>query len=153
MRRSIVSCFLATVAIVSSTSLPANAQDDAKMACQAMDATFEAALESGDPAKVVALYTADGEMNAPQGIFQGTEAIGAFAKTFMKPGLKDNGVLKSTRQVGNVLVCSGDYTLTFPPGSPVKEVTGHYTRVLTKSGNDWRLAQLTYNYTPSPAAH
>lgn len=153
MRKSIVSCCLATVAIVSSTSLPANAQDDAKVACQAMDATFEAALESGDPAKFAALYTADGEMNAPQGIFQGTEAIGAFAKTFMKPGLKDNGVLKSMRQVGNVLVCSGDYTLTFPPGSPVKEVTGHYTRVLTKSGNDWRLAQLSYNYTPSPAAH
>jgi len=51
-----------------------------------------------------------------------------------------------------VLVCSGDYTLTFPLGSPVKVVTGHYTRVLTKSGNDWRLAQLSYNYTPPPAA-
>ena len=104
MRRSIVSCFLATVAIVSSTSLPANAQDDAKVACQAMDATFEAALESGDPAKVVALYTADGEMNAPEGIFQGTEAIAAFAKAFMKPGLKDNGVLCSAtaRMAGRV---------------------------------------------------
>ncbi len=123
------------------------------MACQAMDATFEAALESGDLAKVVALYTAAGEMNRPEGMFQGTEKIAAFDKAFIKPGLEDDGALKSTRQVGNVLVCSGDYALTFPPGSPVKEVTGHYIRVLTKSGNGWRLAQLTYTYRPSPAAH
>ena len=112
------------------------------MACQAMDATFEAALESGDLAKVITLYTADGEMNHPEGIFQGKEAVAAFDKAFMKPGLEDSGVLKSTRQVGNVLVCSGDYTLTFPPGFSVKEVTGHYIRILTKGSNGWRLAQL-----------
>ncbi len=32
----------------------------------------------------------------------------------------------------------------------MKEVSGHYAKVGTKSGNGWRFEQLTTNYNPPP---
>lgn len=47
-------------------------------------------------------------------------------------------------------MCSGGCTFTFAPGGPMREVKGDWTKVLARSGDGWRLEQLTFNYAPPP---
>lgn len=129
---------------------PAFAQGDATSICRSFGDAYSAAAVSGDPAKVEALFAADGEWTAPQGIFKGPQALAAYISAFIKPG--DGHVDKqvSGRRVGGVVLCSGDFTFTFAPGGPMKAVSGHYAKVLSKSGDGWRIVELTSNYTPPP---
>lgn len=149
MRHLLVQSILAAGA-VAAVAPPALAQGDATAVCQATGAAYVAAVATGDPAKVAARFAADGVLTAPEGIFQGPQAVTAWNAAFVKPGVKQTDAQKSARQVGGVLLCSGDYTVTFAPGGPMREVSGHYTKVLTKSGNEWRLETLAINYTPPP---
>ena len=117
-------------------------------ACKTGAAAYEAAVASGDPAKVAARFTADGVLTTPEGIVEGPQAILAFEKADLKPGSKDVDTFKTARMLGNAVVCSGGYTFTVAPGGAANESTGTWTKVLSKSGNDWRLEALTYTYAP-----
>ena len=151
MRHLLIPCLLATGAIVAGTAPPARAQNDAMAACKAAAGAYMAAINSGDPAKIAAQYTADGVLTTPEGIFQGPRAIASYEASFVKPGVSDVDTFDAARMIGgNVVVCSGGYTFTFAPGGPMREVRGNWTKVLARSGDGWRLEQLTFNYTPSP---
>jgi uncharacterized protein (TIGR02246 family) len=149
--RLTISSFLAAVAIAAGATGPAFAQDDAQTVCNTAIAAYEAAVATGDPAKVADRFMTDGTFNAPEGIFQGRQAIAAY----MKPGAatKDSDTLKYARQVGNSVVCSGGFVVTLGPGAPVKELIGNYTKLLTKSANDWLIADLSVNYAPPLPLH
>ena len=87
-------------------------------------------------------------LTTPEGIVEGPQAILAFEKADLKPGSKDVDTFKTARMLGNAVVCSGGYTFTVAPGGAANESTGTWTKVLSKSGNDWRLEALTYTYAP-----
>lgn len=137
----------AGIASLAATS-PALAEDDAQTVCTAAVSAYEAAVATGDASNVAARFMSDGTFNAPEGIFQGREAIAAY----MKPGAatKDSDTLKFARQVGSSVVCSGGFVVTLGPGAPVKQVVGNYTKILTKKGDEWLIADLTVNYAPPP---
>lgn len=150
MRRLLIPCLLAAGTFAAVVP-PALAQGDAMDHCMAAGAAYEAAIDSGDPAKVAAQFTVDGVLTAPEGIFHGPHAIAAYAGAFVKPGVTDVDTFKTARMVGgDVVVCSGGYSLTFAPGSPMKEATGTWTKVVARSRHEWRLEQLTFSYAPPP---
>jgi hypothetical protein len=53
----------------------------------------------------------------------------------MKPGDKDVDTLTSSRMIGDVALCSGDYTFT--PAAGQTDPKGFWTKVVGKVGNDW----------------
>ncbi len=151
MRLFFIPTLLATGALVAGTATsPARAQDEAMAACRAGAEAFMAAVASGDPAKVAARFTADGVLTTPEGIFEGQQAILGFEKAALKPGSTDVDTFKTARMLGDAVLCHGGYTFTLAPGGPVKEFSGTWTKLLSRSGNDWRLEALTYTYSPPP---
>jgi ketosteroid isomerase-like protein len=149
--RSTISCFLVVGAIFTGVAgSPALAQDDATATCKAAIRAYEAAVASGAPAKVVARFANDGTLATPFGIFKGRQAITQFYSEPIKPGAKDSDTLTTVQQVGGVVLCSGAYAFTLAPGGPVKESRGYYTKTLTKSGDEWLLVNLTWNFAAPP---
>lgn len=65
---------LMAAAAVALAALPANAED-ANAICRGIENSYISALETGDPAKLAAVYTEDGLLNGPEGIFQGSKAL------------------------------------------------------------------------------
>jgi ketosteroid isomerase-like protein len=149
--RFITSCLLIAGATVTGVaSSPALAQDDPVTICNTAITAFEAAVASGDPAKVAARFTTDGTETTPFGIFQGPQAIAQFNAGSTKPGAKDSDTLKTAQRLGDAVLCTGSNTFTFAPGSPMKDVAGYWTKVLIKIKNQWLLTSLTFNITPPP---
>ena len=137
------SSFAAAVVIALAGSL-ASARDDATAICTAAAEGYDAAIASGDDAKVAALFTTDGTWNTPSGIFQGRDAITLRVNWAVQAHAKDRDTVKIARHVGDTIVCSGAYTLT-SPGPPHARYTGNWTNVLTKIGNIWMIADMSIN--------
>jgi ketosteroid isomerase-like protein len=123
----------------------ANANDDAAAICKAAASAFEAAVASGNPYKLAATYAPDGEVVNLAGILSGPDEIAAVESTSVTPGAKATQNVLSSRMVGDVALCSGQYTFTFASGTVAK---GYSTSVVRKVGNDWKTEVRTYNVTP-----
>lgn len=101
-------------------------------ACKATAGTYQAAIASGDPAKIAAQYTADGTLTTPEGTFQGRRAITAYEAAFVKPGVSNEDAFKTARRVGgNAIRYSGGYTFTFMRPSTEPECLTMVQLVLT----------------------
>ena len=135
---------------VTSIISPASADDSAASVCATTTAAYLEATKSGDAAKVTALFSPDGEWTAPEGNIAGREALTKAMSAFIKPGVDQTDKQLSARLIGGLVMCSGEYVFTFAPGSPMKQVSGLYTKTLAKSGDQWQFVQLTTNYTPPP---
>jgi len=152
LRRLLIPSLLATGAILAGTvGFPvAHAQSDPMAVCRANTAAWAAAVATGDPAKIGALFAPDAVWVAPEGTLQGGQEITRSAEGWLKPGAKHVGTATAARQVGDVVLCSGEATYTFAPGGPAKELKSRWAEVLTRSGNEWRIEQVAHTYEPSP---
>jgi ketosteroid isomerase-like protein len=146
-----MSALLSVTALVTAIASPAKAQTEAHAVCTAADAAYSTAVASGDARNVAALFTSDGLLGPPEGFFRGPAAIAAFY-TAVKPGATLVATTHTATEVSGVVLCAGDYAFTLAPGSPIKEVAGHFTEVLVKDEGGYKIAQLSTNYTPQPLA-
>lgn len=135
---------LAAAVLIGVVCPPAAARDDAVAVCTAAVAGYDAAIASGDAAKVAARFTTDGTWNTPSGIFQGRDAIAQRSAYTENIHAIDRETVKIARHVGNIIVCSGAYTLT-SPGPPHARYTGNWTNVLIKIGSQWMIADSSIN--------
>jgi hypothetical protein len=139
--RSLVSsCFLIGAGI--SFYAPAHAAEDAMAICKAAISDYGAGLASGDPAKLAAVYAPDGELVSPWGIVSGHDALVKNFASYMKPGDKGVDTLASARMIGDLVLCTGDYTFT--PASGGSGEKGFWTKVGGKVGGEWKILNLTY---------
>jgi hypothetical protein len=122
---------------------PARADDDSKAACNATNNAYLAAVPSGDPAKMAAVYAADGEYVTPWGVAAGRDALIKFYGSFMKPGDKQADTLTSSRSIGDAALCTGEFTFTPASGDASK---GYWTKIAGKVGGEWKILNLTYNF-------
>jgi hypothetical protein len=122
---------------------PARAADDAKTACNATNNAYLAGVPSGDPAKMAAVYAADGEYVTPWGVAAGRDALIKFYASFMKLGDKQADTLTSARSIGDAALCTGEFTFTPASGDATK---GYWTKIAGKVGGEWKILNLTYNF-------
>jgi ketosteroid isomerase-like protein len=125
----------------------AHAADDAAAICNAAVKAYEAGVASGDPAKLAATYASNGELVSPFGVVAGQDALVKTFASFLKTGDKELETITSSRLVGDVALCSGEWTYTPASGGPVGK--GYWTKVVGKVGNDWKIHVLAYNVAPS----
>ncbi len=122
---------------------PARAADDASAGCNATNTAYLAAVPTGDPAKLAAVYAPDGEFVTPWGLMAGRDAIIKYYASYMKAGDKQTDTLTSSRLIGDVALCTGEFTFTPASGDASK---GYWTKLAGKVGGEWKILNLTYNF-------
>ena len=124
---------------------PAQAEDTAATICNAMFSAYSAAAASGDPAKMAALFSPNGEVVSPWGYVAGHDALVKMYASFMKPGDKEADSDTTGRFVGgiDVAVCTGSYQFT--PAAATTDQKGTFTKVVAKVDGEWKIENLTYN--------
>jgi hypothetical protein len=133
-------CLIGAVLVLGGT---ARAADDASAACNATNTAYLAAVPTGDPAKMAAVYAVDGEYVTPWGVAAGRDALIKLYASFMKPGDKQADTLTSSRSIGDAALCTGEFTFTPASGDASK---GYWTKVAGKVGGEWKILNLTYNF-------
>jgi hypothetical protein len=124
----------------------AQAADDAPAICKTITDGFSAGVASGDSANVGALFAPNGQAISGYGILTGPEAITKSYAAFVKPGATHADTVMSAQMVGDVVLCSGGWTMSSPAfPAPIK---GFYTKVVGKVGSNWKILVLTSNASP-----
>ena len=123
---------------------PARAADDAAAGCNATNNAYLAAVPTGDPAKMAAVFAPDGEFVTPWGNMAGRDAIIKYYASYMKAGDKQTDTLTSSRLIGEVALCTGTFTFAPASGDATK---GNWTKVAGKVGGEWKILNLTFNFT------
>ena len=121
---------------------PALAEDTAATICKAAFSAYSAA---GDPAKMAAIFSPNGEVVSPWGYVAGHDALVKMYSGFMKAGDKETDSDMTARMVGgiDVAVCTGSYL--FIPASTTTDQKGMFTKVVAKVRGEWKIENLTYN--------
>jgi len=121
----------------------------AKDSIDAVNAVFAKAMNSGDSAGVVALYTSDAQiMAANMPTFAGTAAVSSFVGEGIRGGI-NNFKLEAKEVYGNdeMLTEVGVYTLKFGDQAD----TGKYIVIWKKEGGKWKLFRDIFNSdNPAP---
>jgi uncharacterized protein (TIGR02246 family) len=123
---------------------PASAADDAAAICKTTAAAYNAAVPTGDPAKMAAVFAPDGEFVTPWGLMAGRNAITKYYASYMKAGDKQIDSFTSSRLIGDVALCTG--TFNFEPASGGAASKGNWTKVSGKVGGEWKILNLTANF-------
>ena len=140
-RPSLLSSYLISATLTLCGS--AYAADDATAVCNAAISAYGAAAATGDPVKMAAVYSPDGEVVSPYGFAAGHDALVKMYASFMKPGDKEVDTSTSSRMIGDVALCTGGWTFT--PASGESDSKGSWTKVVGKVGGEWKILNLTYN--------
>jgi uncharacterized protein (TIGR02246 family) len=122
---------------------PARAADDAATICKATGSAYNAAVPTGDPAKMAAVFAPDGEVVTPWGLMAGRDAIIKYYASYMKAGDKQTDTFTSSRLIGDIALCTGTFTFAPASGDANK---GNWTKVAGKAGGEWKILNLTYNF-------
>jgi uncharacterized protein (TIGR02246 family) len=119
---------------------------DATDGCNAAISAYGAAAATGDPAKMAAVFTPDGEVVSPYGFTAGHDALVKMYASFVKPGDKEVDTSTSARMIGDTALCTGGFTFT--PAAATSDAKGFWTKVVGKVGGEWKILNLTW----APAA-
>ena len=101
---------------------PALAADDAATICKAKAALSNAAVPTGDPAKMAAVFTPDGEVVTPWGLMAGRDAIIKYYASYMKAGDKQTDTFTSSRLIGDIALCTGTFSSRRPRATPTRAI-------------------------------
>jgi uncharacterized protein (TIGR02246 family) len=123
---------------------PASAADDAMTIASAFNAKYEQAVASKDAAKLAEFFTPDAVFQNPVGIFKGRAAIQHYREGGFKAGVqKEDLSIAAAQKIGDVIYDYGETTIHIQSQSGSKDLKLRWGAVLTKSGNDWKIALLT----------
>ena len=117
---------------------------DRKAEVELIESLFEdwiAAVRSGDPEQVAALYAPDAVLvpTISNRIRQTPPGITSYFDMFLLDGV-DGRILEGTvRHMGDVAVHSGIYRFTISPGDSPREIDARFTFVYQRLGADWKI--------------
>ena len=112
------------------------------------------AFTNKDAAAVAALFTADGVLVAPDGIFSGRQAIEKrYEDTFQRwPFTFFNDLRGHLKAIDNVVWSFGEWGGTLQGETGPVPVNGHFSAIYVREGDDWKIRMLTLSQAPGPAA-
>jgi len=136
-----------SLAVAVSACAPA-AQNSPDIA--AMDQAWEAALNAGDIASLVALYTDDARVLPPNAeMSQGKAAVEAAFNEMIAAGLQATLTPVETTEAGDIGYSVGTYELKDANGVAVD--CGKYVEIFRNVGGEWKISNDTWN-SDMPAA-
>ena len=121
---------------------------------------YDEAFNKNDAAAVVALFTEDAVYVTPTGPIYGREAIEeSYADFFQKwhpsghIGMPDQYSPHVIGTAGNEIWLNGEWsaTLQAETGEPIP-IKGHWSEILVRDGDAWKVQMLAWNTTPAPPA-
>ena len=155
---------VALVGLAISLALPTFAQqkeptpsDENRKVSAALIKQGDDAFNNNDPAALVAMFTEDSVLVAPEGPIYGREAIAKFWIDLFKQVHFSNKVTKddqvSPHVIGHQLWCNGEWSQTVIGQNfgPIEQ-KGHYCAIDSREGDTWKLRMLTWNVAPEPVA-
>ena len=113
------------------------------------------AFTNKDAAAVSALFTEDGVLVAPDGIFSGRQAIERrYEDTFQRWPFTFFNDLRDChlKAIDNAVWSFGEWGGTFQGETGPVLVNGHFSAIYVREGDDWKIRMLTLNQTPALAA-
>ena len=125
----------------------------------ALHKKWDEAENNNDAAAIAALFTEDGVFVTDKGPVYGREAIQKrFADDFQEwrhsnhTGKRDPDSFRIIATADDVAE-NGEWSVTVQgkTGDPIP-LTGHWSEIDTREGNDWKIRVCTFNITPAPAA-
>lgn len=161
LRRSFVPILLATVALAPSSvfaePISASGKDPMKIA-QGIERQWVANYDAANASGIAKMFASDGNFVTTSGaILAGPAAIENALATRMKSGwTKETVNVLEAHASGTTMWIMGEYTLIGSGPYEGKEIFGHFLKVLSQDGADWRIRTLIGNATPlgiaSPAS-
>ncbi len=109
---------------------------------------WDAAFNSGDPAKLAALYAADARVLPAGGApVDGPEAIAAFFADLQAKGFSGHKVtVDNVLEKGTTAIATGKWQLNGPAeGGGTTQYGGHWVNVLERTGAGWKILLHTWN--------
>ena len=120
---------------------------------------YDEAENNNDAASLAAFFTEDAVFVTDSGSVYGREAIEKWFTDDFQEWRHSNklsiGDQNPPRIIGTAdnIAASGEWSATVQgkTGDPI-QLKGHYSVILTREGNDWKLLRSTWNVIPAPTA-
>ena len=111
------------------------------------------AFNKNDASAVAALFTEDGVLVAPDGMFYGRVAIEKrFADTFQRwPITTFSGQRCQLNAIDNAAWSVGESWSTLQSETGPKFERGYWSAIYVREGDDWKIRMLTVSERPQPA--
>ena len=143
---------LGAVAARASAQGTAVSPQDGRQVADSVESKWMASYNSGSASGVAALFAPDGTyVNAVGAVMNGAQAIQDAVAARLKAGWpKVTTTVLQANAVGDAVWLLGEYTYTGAGPNSGKQQRGHFAKVLTRDGSDWRIRLLIGNSTPQP---
>jgi uncharacterized protein (TIGR02246 family) len=157
---------LALVGLAISFAFPIFAQQKAATLSEqdrqqlgALHKKWSEAENNNDAAALAALFTEDAAFVTDKGPVSGREAIKQWFADDFREWRHSNHIHKLNSNSARIIDTAGNVTLNGEfsvtvkgkTGGPIP-VTGYWSEVDTREGNDWKILMHTFSITPAPAA-
>ena len=114
------------------------------------------AFTNKDPAAVAALFTEEGVLVAPDGVFSGRQAIEKrYRDTFPQWPIT---IFNDPREcllnaIDNAVLCRGEWSGNFQGQSGPVFVTGYFSAFFVREADAWKMRLLAITERPRPGTH
>jgi uncharacterized protein (TIGR02246 family) len=128
----------------------ATPQTDGKQVADSIESKWMTNYNSGNSAGVASLFAPDGTIATQAGtVLNGPQAIQDALAARIKAGWpKITTTVLQANAVGDAAWFLGEYAYTGTGPNSGKQLRGHFAKVLTRNGADWRIRLLIANTTP-----
>ena len=128
----------------------ATTQQDGKQVADNIESRWMAGYNAGNASAVAALFAEDGTLSTQTGaVLNGPQAIQDALTARIKAGWpKITTTVLQANAVGDTAWLLGEYAYTGSGANTGKQFRGHFAKVLTRDGGDWRIRLLIANVTP-----
>lgn len=143
----------ATAALATAPALAQGSPPDPRQIADSTENKWVTNYNAGNAAGIAALFAPDGTYALSTGaVLSGPQAIQDGVAARVKAGwTKIATTVSDAHTSGDAVWWMGDFTVTGSGPNAGKQITGHYAKVLTRDGADWRIRLLMSNLVP-PAA-
>ena len=120
---------------------------------------YDEAQNNNDAAALAALFTEDAVFVTDTGTVYGRQAIEKWFADDFQEWRHSNKLTKGDQNPPRIIgtadniASSGEWSVTIQgkTGDPI-QLKGHFSSILTREGNDWKIRMSTWNVTPAQTA-
>jgi ketosteroid isomerase-like protein len=115
---------------------------------------YDEAYKESDAAALAVLFTEDGVLVTPEGLFSGRPAVEKwYADSFERWHPTNNiGQTDQLNGIDNGAWAVGKWWCTFQSQNGPVFARGYWSTIYARDGDGWKIRMSTFNQTPAPAA-
>ncbi|HEY5742821.1 MAG TPA: nuclear transport factor 2 family protein [Terrimicrobiaceae bacterium] len=116
----------------------------------ALHLKYEEAFNEKNAAALAALFTEDGFLAAPEGLFSGRPSIEKwYAQVFERSRLSNFFIVRDQlNAIGDELWAVGRWSSLLNIGNAPVPVGGHWAEIYIRDGNEWKIRLSIFNLAP-----